>query len=236
MSTLVKRSCSVVPAFLAMANAACLGPPCSPAAKSAATDAPGLSAATSSTGGAVSSSRLSATRCRAPSRSPVLAHELAQDLQKPAFRALTTCVVLFDADQSDVRGGNMPMLKTKSAMTMTAERPPRRGASRPTARSRRPRSSAARTATRCAGRPRAAALLAARPRAHRPPARPLQGRVRPLAHGAHGPRSSPTSHCPSCTQPMSTVLLSARRWTQCLSAMSCCFQMMGPSCELWVVW
>ena len=132
-------------------------------------------------------SRLSATRCRAPSRSPVLAHELAQDLQKPAFRALTTCVVLFDADQSDVRGGNMPMLKTKSAMTMTAERPPRRGASRPTARSRRPRSSAARTATRCAGRPRAAALLAARPRAHRPPARPLQGRVRPLAHGAHGP-------------------------------------------------
>ena len=35
---------------------------------------------------------------------------------------------------------------------------------------------------------------------------------------------------------MSTVLLSARRWTQCLSAMSCCFQMMGPSCELWVVW
>ena len=40
-----------------MANAACLGPPCSPAAKSAATDAPGLSAATSSTGGAVSSSR-----------------------------------------------------------------------------------------------------------------------------------------------------------------------------------
>ena len=129
----------------------------------------------------------------------------------------------------------MPMLKTKSAMTMTAERPPRRGASRPTARSRRPRSSAARTATRCAGRPRAAALLAARPRAHRPPARPLQGRVRPLAHGAHGPRSSPTSHCPSCTQPMSTVLLSARRWTQCLSAMSCCFQMMGPSCELWVV-
>ena len=181
-------------------------------------------------------SRLSATRCRAPSRSPVLAHELAQDLQKPAFRALTTCVVLFDADQSDVRGGNMPMLKTKSAMTMTAERPPRRGASRPTARSRRPRSSAARTATRCAGRPRAAALLAARPRAHRPPARPLQGRVRPLAHGAHGPRSSPTSHCPSCTQPMSTVLLSARRWTQCLSAMSCCFQMMGPSCELWVVW
>ena len=41
-----------------MANAACLGPPCSPVAKSAATDAPGLSAATSSTGGAVSSSRL----------------------------------------------------------------------------------------------------------------------------------------------------------------------------------
>merc|ERR550514_673725 len=40
-----------------MANAACLGPPCSPVAKSAATDAPGLSAATSSTGGAVSSSR-----------------------------------------------------------------------------------------------------------------------------------------------------------------------------------
>ena len=68
-------------------------------------------------------SRLSATRCRAPSRSPVLAHELAQDLQKPTFRALTTCVVLFDADQSDVRGGNMPMLKTKSAMTMTAEAP-----------------------------------------------------------------------------------------------------------------
>ena len=34
------------------------------------------------------------------------------------------------------------------------------------------------------------------------------------------------------TQPMSTVLLSARRWTQCMSAMSCCFQMMGPSCEL----
>ena len=65
----------------------------------------------------------------------------------------------------------MPMLKTKSAMTMTAERPPRRGASRPTARSRRPRSSAARTATRCAGRPRAAALLAARPvRTARPPA------------------------------------------------------------------
>ena len=30
---------------------------------------------------------------------------------------------------------------------------------------------------------------------------------------------------------MSTVLLSARRWTQCM-----CFQMMGPSCELWVVW
>ena len=169
-----------------MANAACLGPPCSPVAKSAATDAPGLSAATSSTGGAVSSSRLSATRCRAPSRSPVLAHELAQDLRKPTFRALTTCVVLFDADQSDVRGGNMPMLKTKSAMTMTAERPPRRGASRPTARSRRPRSSAARTATRCAGRPRAA-VLAARPRAHRPLARPLRGRVRPLAPRAHGP-------------------------------------------------
>ena len=64
----------------------------------------------------------------------------------------------------------MPMLKTKSAMTMTAERPPRRGASRPTARSRRPRSNAARTA-RCAGRPRAAALLAARPvRTARPPA------------------------------------------------------------------
>ena len=99
---------------------------------------------------------------------------------------LTTCVVLFDADQSDVRGGNMPMLKTKSAMTMTAERPPRRGASRPTARSRRPRSSAARTATRCAGRPRAA-VLAARPRAHRPLARPLRGRVRPLAPRAHGP-------------------------------------------------
>ena len=54
----VKHSCSVVRAFLAMANAACLGPPCSPVAKSAATDAPGLSAATSSTGGAVSSSRL----------------------------------------------------------------------------------------------------------------------------------------------------------------------------------
>ena len=31
----------------------------------------------------------------------------------------------------------MPMLKTKSAMTITAERPPRRGASRPTARIRR---------------------------------------------------------------------------------------------------
>ena len=25
------------------------------------------------------------------------------------------------------------------------------------------------------------------------------------------------------------------RWTQCMSAMSCCFQMMGPSCELWVL-
>ena len=59
----------------------------------------------------------------APTFVAALAHEnISCPIACQSVR-LTTCVVLFGADQSDVRGGNMPMLKTKGAMTMTAEAP-----------------------------------------------------------------------------------------------------------------
>ena len=177
VSTLVKHSCSVVRAFLAMANAACLGPPCSPAAKSAATDAPGLSArGPSECGGAPS--RLSATRRRTP---PLILRPAAPrcksfprrvgDASRSPCRVLGAQVQPVIAWGACLRGRQARHGHDgRGAHQEEEQAGRRRGADAP-------RSSAADTATRCASCPRAAALLAASPRAHRPPAHPLRGRV-----------------------------------------------------------